>query len=51
MELCGILRLQNNLQNVLEYEQYFSVVNLYGSYTQSHLSQYRSNKSNYCIVF
>lgn len=23
MELCGILRLENNLQNVLEYEQYF----------------------------
>lgn len=51
MELCGILHLQNNLQNVLEYKQYFSVVNLYGSYTQSHLPQYCSNKSNYCIVF
>lgn len=33
IELCGILHLENNLQNVLEYEQYLSVVNLYGSYT------------------
>lgn len=37
VELCGILLLENNLGNVLIYEQYLSVVNLYGSCTQSHL--------------
>lgn len=33
MELCKILQLENNLWNVLECEQHFSVENLYGSYT------------------
>lgn len=50
MEQCGILHLETILPNVLEYERYFSVVNLYGAYTQPHPSQYCSKKSNHCIA-